>query len=87
MSYVDNALVRYTSARSILARHPPAAGQYVLCSSSSCVRVKTVQKRARAPPLLEAVHVDPLDGAAAGARLHEQAFVFIPPAHHRVGVV
>ena len=24
--------------------------------------------------------VDPLDGAAAGARLHERAVVFIPPA-------
>eukprot|EP00964_Phaeocystis_antarctica_P164891 scaffold143886_cov178-Phaeocystis_antarctica.AAC.1 len=28
---------------------------------------------ARAPPLLEAVLVDPLGGAAAGARLHERA--------------
>eukprot|EP00964_Phaeocystis_antarctica_P031263 scaffold17691_cov72-Phaeocystis_antarctica.AAC.2 len=35
---------------------------------------------ARAPPFLEAVHVDPLGGAAAGARLHERAVVFIPPA-------
>eukprot|EP00964_Phaeocystis_antarctica_P139773 scaffold104590_cov63-Phaeocystis_antarctica.AAC.2 len=35
---------------------------------------------ARAPPLLEAVLVDPLDGAAAGARLHERAVVFITPA-------
>eukprot|EP00964_Phaeocystis_antarctica_P002909 scaffold1538_cov70-Phaeocystis_antarctica.AAC.4 len=30
---------------------------------------------ARAPPVLEAVFVDPLGGAAAGARLHERAVV------------
>ena len=51
-----------------------------------------VLPRARAPPLLEAVHVDPHGGAAAGARLDERAFVFIPPAlaarlllHHHLG--
>eukprot|EP00964_Phaeocystis_antarctica_P071099 scaffold43343_cov60-Phaeocystis_antarctica.AAC.3 len=36
---------------------------------------------ARAPPLLEAVLVDPLGGAAAGTRLHERAIVFITEAH------
>ena len=35
---------------------------------------------ARAPPLLEAVLVDPLGGAAAGARLDERAVVFTLPA-------
>eukprot|EP00964_Phaeocystis_antarctica_P111502 scaffold75857_cov64-Phaeocystis_antarctica.AAC.2 len=35
---------------------------------------------ARAPPLLEAVLVDPLGGAAAGTRLHERAVLFICPA-------
>ena len=41
---------------------------------------------ARAPPFLEAVFVDPLGGAAAGARLHERAVVFFfseaQPARH-----
>ena len=35
---------------------------------------------ARAPPFLEAVFVDPLGGAAAGARLHERAVVFFSEA-------
>ena len=35
---------------------------------------------ARAPPVLEAVFVDPLGGAAASARLDERAVVFTPPA-------
>eukprot|EP00964_Phaeocystis_antarctica_P087792 scaffold55803_cov63-Phaeocystis_antarctica.AAC.1 len=42
--------------------------------------VGRVLPRARAPPLLEAVLVDPLGGAAAGARLDERAIVFVPPA-------
>eukprot|EP00964_Phaeocystis_antarctica_P051565 scaffold30088_cov61-Phaeocystis_antarctica.AAC.4 len=42
--------------------------------------VRCVLLWARAPPLLEAVFVDPLGGAAAGARLHERAVVFIAPA-------
>eukprot|EP00964_Phaeocystis_antarctica_P042036 scaffold24073_cov62-Phaeocystis_antarctica.AAC.6 len=42
--------------------------------------VGCVLPRARAPPLLEAVLVDPLGGAAAGARLHEWALVLLPPA-------
>eukprot|EP00964_Phaeocystis_antarctica_P110789 scaffold75136_cov63-Phaeocystis_antarctica.AAC.2 len=42
--------------------------------------VGCVLPRARAPPLLEAVHVDPLGGAAAGAWLHERAIVFIQEA-------
>ena len=41
---------------------------------------------ARAPPFLEAVFVDPLGGAAAGARLNERAVVFFfseaQPARH-----
>ena len=36
---------------------------------------------ARAPPLLEAVFVDPLGGAAAGARLHERAVLLTLKAH------
>eukprot|EP00964_Phaeocystis_antarctica_P029867 scaffold16835_cov60-Phaeocystis_antarctica.AAC.2 len=35
---------------------------------------------ARAPPLLEAVLVDPLGGAAASTWLHERAILFTPPA-------
>eukprot|EP00964_Phaeocystis_antarctica_P103794 scaffold69046_cov77-Phaeocystis_antarctica.AAC.3 len=53
---------------------------HALAAAVGCVLL-----RARAPPFLEAVFVDPLGGAAAGARLHEQAFVFIVPAvpaHH-----
>eukprot|EP00964_Phaeocystis_antarctica_P024646 scaffold13818_cov56-Phaeocystis_antarctica.AAC.2 len=42
--------------------------------------VGRVLPRARAPPLLKAVCVDPLGGAAAGARLHERAVVIVPPA-------
>eukprot|EP00964_Phaeocystis_antarctica_P082013 scaffold51376_cov62-Phaeocystis_antarctica.AAC.7 len=42
--------------------------------------VGCVLPRARAPPLLEAVFVDPLGGAAACARLHERAVVIVPPA-------
>ena len=36
---------------------------------------------ARAPPFLEAVFVDPLGGAAAGARLHERAVLLTLKAH------
>ena len=39
-----------------------------------------VLSRVRAPPSLEAGFVDPLDGAAASAGLHERPVVFIPPA-------
>eukprot|EP00964_Phaeocystis_antarctica_P047838 scaffold27695_cov64-Phaeocystis_antarctica.AAC.8 len=42
--------------------------------------VGCVLPRARAPPLLEAVLVDPLGGAAAGARLDERAVFFFTPA-------
>eukprot|EP00964_Phaeocystis_antarctica_P100280 scaffold65950_cov62-Phaeocystis_antarctica.AAC.5 len=43
--------------------------------------VGCVLPRAHAPPSLEAVLVDPLDGAAAGARLHERAVVLALQAH------
>eukprot|EP00964_Phaeocystis_antarctica_P070050 scaffold42617_cov57-Phaeocystis_antarctica.AAC.3 len=48
---------------------------HALAAAVGCVLV-----RARAPPFLEAVFVDQLGGAAAGARLHERAVVFITPA-------
>eukprot|EP00964_Phaeocystis_antarctica_P154112 scaffold122668_cov63-Phaeocystis_antarctica.AAC.1 len=48
---------------------------HALAAAVGCVPIW-----ARAPPLLEAVLVDPLGGATAGARLHEPAIVFIPPA-------
>eukprot|EP00964_Phaeocystis_antarctica_P065997 scaffold39858_cov59-Phaeocystis_antarctica.AAC.1 len=42
--------------------------------------VGCVLPRGRAPPLLEAVFMDPLGGATACTRLHERPVVFITPA-------
>eukprot|EP00964_Phaeocystis_antarctica_P088469 scaffold56307_cov63-Phaeocystis_antarctica.AAC.3 len=48
---------------------------HALAAAVGCVLL-----RGHAPPLLEAVLVDPLGGAAARTRLHEWALVIVPPA-------